>query len=793
MSIIWQEMIYFAAFADSSELLYTKYNFNYDKYALDYGLDPTKKVLVFKDFLKRNGTTYDKPYTVNEEFTQYFNPITSEIINYMVRYGYTVHPNYMHRESPDSYIPDEQLIAEQFDLIEYTDDEIQRLQDYFFTENKLGLNFTKHNFQFDKYSNDFKVYGSKLWIFTDFVVRCINLSGAVLGFFGYGLPEMFEQYFAPVKGLNEYLIQYCVTSIYDIVYKNVKNINWESYKNMNPDLHPDATIPQLIDHYYLYGQFELREFDYNVLPNPENYEVLNSIATVYGVGQQDCAAGFLYSNVINYTKIYMITCYHLIAENKNKTTIRASLSYQNVNNAIKQPETVIAEFLIIGYDRGTDICISVYDPTLPWNIQAKVDISQFRPLLIDLNDEVKKGDLVTYYGNPQNVIPEASLTGYVIDNKYAGPFTKTFEVGRPSSILINVYGQGGVSGGPLFITKEGKLKLIGMINSFPADMNQYTQALNSFLLSQVIQNAITRYPVLERIYANNIVELQYQIQFPIGTRWLGCVMEYFNSSDSRYRYRELYNFKYLGGMIISKFILGFNPVTRRYVTNNNELSDLNIIQLKTPLLNTNMYRRFLRSGNVPIVIKSITYYNGNIGSYQEFFFGKYGDQVGFGDFSYGITPVGTFFISDLKRPEKFFNTSYVLYQQIIIKYFFNNGVDWVEEEETVKFTNDDLIINKNSVGNIYLQNPLDFPVTTAPYLKPYSDVYRQDYLGQRSDTYWGNQSSILGDLSQANSSFGDIFCKSMAYPNNDETESYCKPQAQSYSKSIPFPKTNGHY
>ena len=135
MEPTWNDMIYFAAFGDSTELLYTKYNFNYDKYALDYGLDPKNKVIVFKDFLKRNGTTYDKPYTVEPEYTQYFNPITADIIDYLMRYGYTIHPNYMHIKDPATYIPQEQLIAEQFDMIEYTDEQIQRLQDYFFTEN----------------------------------------------------------------------------------------------------------------------------------------------------------------------------------------------------------------------------------------------------------------------------------------------------------------------------------------------------------------------------------------------------------------------------------------------------------------------------------------------------------------------------------------------------------------------------------------------------------------------------------------------------------------------------------
>ena len=141
---VWEEMIYFAAFDDEQNLLYTKYNFDYVQYALDYGLPPPTtyetKVVIFKDFLEKNGTTYDKPYSVEPEYVKYFFPITANIITYLTTYGYTIHPNYMHIEDPDSYIPEDVLIAQQFDLINYTDTEIQRLQDYFSSEQPLYPN-----------------------------------------------------------------------------------------------------------------------------------------------------------------------------------------------------------------------------------------------------------------------------------------------------------------------------------------------------------------------------------------------------------------------------------------------------------------------------------------------------------------------------------------------------------------------------------------------------------------------------------------------------------------------------
>ena len=73
----------------------------------------------------------------------------------------------MNNEIPENYIPDEKFIENQFDLIYYSDDEIRRLQDFIDIENK----YTKYNFNFIKYVNEFNIWGNYLAVFTDFLIR----------------------------------------------------------------------------------------------------------------------------------------------------------------------------------------------------------------------------------------------------------------------------------------------------------------------------------------------------------------------------------------------------------------------------------------------------------------------------------------------------------------------------------------------------------------------------------------------------------------------------------------------
>jgi hypothetical protein len=105
------------------------------------------KFEIFNDFLTQNNSTFDKPYSVLDNLKKYFFPITQDIIDYVNKYGNSIHDNTMILVKPSSYTTTSELVKNQFLLINYTDDQIIRIQDYFYTTLNNGK-FTKYNFDF---------------------------------------------------------------------------------------------------------------------------------------------------------------------------------------------------------------------------------------------------------------------------------------------------------------------------------------------------------------------------------------------------------------------------------------------------------------------------------------------------------------------------------------------------------------------------------------------------------------------------------------------------------------------
>ena len=87
----------------------------------------------------------------------------------------------------NTYIPYNILVEHQFETIYYTNEQVRRIQDYYFNDQSNNI-YSKYNFNFDLYSEDFKVYGNKLLIFTDFISRVIYESETIVGTHGYGDP-----------------------------------------------------------------------------------------------------------------------------------------------------------------------------------------------------------------------------------------------------------------------------------------------------------------------------------------------------------------------------------------------------------------------------------------------------------------------------------------------------------------------------------------------------------------------------------------------------------------------------
>ena len=172
MSIIqpYQDYACWAVFDTTSQkLLYSKYNFDSVKYEGDYIVsdlsnDPVeRKRQLFFDFLIKNDADLNKPFQILEILKQYFIPITSDIQQYFDNYGYTLWGfNYI---TLGSFVSFNTILENEFLLTYYDYDSIQAIFEFIFVDDENRI-YTKYNFKFTNYSNDFNIFGSKLCIFT---------------------------------------------------------------------------------------------------------------------------------------------------------------------------------------------------------------------------------------------------------------------------------------------------------------------------------------------------------------------------------------------------------------------------------------------------------------------------------------------------------------------------------------------------------------------------------------------------------------------------------------------------
>jgi len=713
----------------SKNLLYTKYNFNFALYSISRNVSSTlSKTQVFKLFLKENGTTFDKPYTLTPGLEQFFTPITQDIIDYVIYIG-NIHGNYMSFSNPSTYVSNSKLIENQFDLVPYDDTQIRFIQDYIYITNDNDLQFTKYNFIFESYSNDFNIYGSKILIFTDFVVRCIHLSNAIPGSFGYGLPDQFVKYFIVNNEVDEYLVDYGITSNDLETFKNPANIDWNSYAEKNKDLKSNDIV-SLKKHYYMYGQFELRPFNFiqqaKILKNSDI--IINSSATIFSINGNALCSGFLYSNGDG--NIYLISCYHIIMNSKNVDILRASFGLNsNVTNV--ESNTTNAEFRVIGYDIMADVIVGLFDPTLPYNSSFNVDLSLYKGITLTSNYSLNKGEEVFFIGNIGCIGNNALISGNVMNEKYNGSYlTNVFNSGAPDSVIINTPSVSGLSGSAIWIGNpektDGNIICVGMLNSNVkngSDTSTFVQGIQNKILRIIINNIIKKWSYYNSspIFLNSLPLRSYLLQFSSSKVWLGVNCSYFNSSYSNSKFNVLKNLSYNGGLVVEDFILGFNLKTKIFITDVEELSNFTSIKLNTPLLNTKMYNRFIDSSRTPIVIKSLKCFDALTSDFNKLNIGIYGNQVSYGKFTYGLLPI---FETKLTIPdaETYLFPTYRVYPKIEIEYFYYNGENWVLERETIggsKASN--YSTYTDTIGNKFYQHNFEIPYILYPYMKPYEN------------------------------------------------------------------------
>ena len=451
-TVLLSDMIYFAGFdSNTKKLLYTKFNFNFELYKNDFKLDflVTDKKNIFLNFLSRNNSSFDKPYSVLTTLQKYFLPITQEISDYMNKYGFVIHSNYANIKDPFTYIEYNVLNDTQFELINYNDTQIRFLQDYYWSVD--GRLDTKWNFDFNQYSNDFNMYGSKLLIFTDFVVRCLALSGVKQGYVGYSSVPLFQKYFIQSDDLKQYIFDNGITSIYKNVRKSVDNIDFISYGKKN-NLCIFKTFEELKTHYYCYGQFE--KLIIPLIPNKDI--LLNKVSKFVGTIFSDIGigTGFLCKNTLNNNDdIYIVTCCHLV---KNKIDV-VYATFENFDENSLTPSVVTAAFRFTGYDEYSDIYVGYFDKNLPYNVSHHVDLSLFSPINIDLSYKLKINEEVFAFGNIGCSNNLSCVFGKVMVPNASSNFTEIKSLEHPPIILTNLPIAKGFSGTPLLVNNNSNI------------------------------------------------------------------------------------------------------------------------------------------------------------------------------------------------------------------------------------------------------------------------------------------------------------------------------------------------
>lgn len=731
-----EDYLYFFAVFDPTTkgLLYTKFNFKFSDYNAAFAEDtehplpanPTRSQS-FYNFLRRNGTTLNAAYTVSAELTQYFYPITDEIILYMDKYGYCLHQNYMVISQYEPNVTNDN----QFDLIYYNDNEVRRIQDYYWLVG--GRTDTKWNFDFNQYSIDFNVHGSKLLIFTDFMVRCTLISGTRIGAYGYLTVPSFQKYFYESEGLIAYIEANGITSNLDNVPKSINNIDFVKYGQLNNII---GTVDRIKNHYLCYGQFEQLQVPLKQITQTALDVAMTSVGTIFS--NSAVASCFLFNSSDDPESIYIVSCYHVIRNQSDIGTIFAT--FEN-----KQSTVFTAAFQMAGYDIYADIYVAKFNPQLSYNLSHDVTVesfSSFVPLTINYKAVVKNNEHVSTIGNFKTNTNLVTFSGEVIDENYTGSFNHVFTLPTPDSILTNMIVPQGTSGSPLLIGDplgNAPMQCVGMINSSLSEGNVYSLAISGFILANITTNIILKFLAFSQTYANDLVRLNYFIKNGLTKRWLGTINSYFHPSISTSRWPEMVGLQWVGGLIVEEFVTGFNYIQKRWVTDFNDLSKQDILQINTPLLKTKMYDRFIYNSRRPIVIKSATYFDGIRSVYEKHYFGKFGNQVSYSNFMYGISPLG-----NTPANSSYQNSLDYYYGDVVIEYFYYDGKNWILDSERIGGSDaSDYNVYQDKLGYLYHQHKFEFPFV----LIPYQDVYE---LGAMNGAVNAAEMNIPGEMKSIN-------------------------------------------
>jgi hypothetical protein len=137
-----------------------------------------------------------------------------------------------------------------------------------------------------------------------------------------------------------------------------------------------------------------------------------------------------------------------------------------------------------------------------------------------------------------------------------------------------------------------------------------------------------------------------------------------------------------------------------------------------------MYKKYIDTSKTPLVIKSITYFNGLTNEYKKHYLGTYGNQDSYSSITYGLLPIkiGIMEPPDFPNPDEYLFPIYQVYQTITIEYFYYNGAEWTLEKEVVGGTDKSYYSTyRDNYGNAFYLNGFQLPYILYPYYEPYSD------------------------------------------------------------------------
>ena len=723
----------------NGQLAISKYNFNFSKFQTAIGStgdlnDPQNKISLFAEFIRRNGSTLQYPTFIKVEYEQFFDPITADIKAYVSKYGiiHSLWNNYIGIDHNTQFFEEHQ-----FELYPYKDS--IRIQDFIYSNS--NFDFNKFNFKFDKYMQDWIISDNKLVAFTDFIFR--NYKSTSYEFYndspyrnlpdGYVVLPGFKQYFSGVnQELINYITTYSVSSHNSLSDRTLDTTDFTKYSLLNFDL-PNFANPTIAkEHFISYGQFEQRILSFKFIRPSPIQEARTGVASVFLKTKNDSplSTGFLFKQDDD-TDIYLITVYHLIARYPDQRYLYAIFENDAINN-------FSAQFRIIGYDTITDVMVAIYDPSLNYNQLFNVDWYKQIFLNIDYSYKAPPGEVVHLIGNIGFNDNLSTIQTVIMNDNYSGGFgvfgsSETM----PNSLLLQFSTSHGTSGSPILQgdpTGTSRLNIIGMLIGSLVEAQGTLIAIDNYVLLNVIFAIIQKWNLLLSLQiANTISDINTVnrvddfIKNGYPKAWLGIANQY-NHPILAGTYKELSNLSYIGGLLVTNFIIGFNYRDENFVYTSRDLIDRNVFQIQGPLINTSMYTKFISNGSVPIIIKSITFYDGIQTEMVKLHIGKFGQQQSYSRFVYAQNYI-TLLNSDTSK--NYYNLYILQFGPIIIEYYYYDGKQWNLETEQIGGNEEEWYVNySDNIGNIYHQHKFEYPMTLLPYFSNYSiSKYAVEGLG----------------------------------------------------------------